>query len=175
MPEEVASLLRSIGASLKAELGAVPEDLASWHPAEGEWSIKECLGHVIETEAHGFAGRIRRILAEPGVIETGWDQARVQADRQDDRRPLEELVEAFAEMRAESVKLVDGLMNTDLSRACFHEQAGELHIEDLLHEWVHHDRNHYRQMLANVQAFVWPAMGNARNFSDPTALAAGPG
>ena len=24
-------------------------------------------------------------------------------------------------------------------------------VGDLLHEWVHHDRNHLRQILANVQ------------------------
>jgi hypothetical protein len=33
------------------------------------------------------------------------------------------------------------------------------------YEWVHHDRNHLRQILANVQAFAWPHMGNARRFS----------
>lgn len=147
------------------------DDVASWHPTENEWSIKECLGHMVETESHGFAGRIRRILAEPGRIERGWDQAQVEADREDDRRPLGELVEAFSEMRADSVKLVEGLLKTDLSRVCFHEQVGELRVEDLLHEWVHHDRNHYRQMLANVQAYVWSSMGNARRFSD-AAMAA---
>ena len=38
---------------------------------------------------------------------------------------------------------------------------------DLIHEWVHHDRNHVRQVLANVQGYVWPAMGNAQKFSAP--------
>jgi hypothetical protein len=33
-----------------------------------------------------------------------------------------------------------------------------------MHEWVHHDRNHLKQLLANVQARVWPEMGNARRF-----------
>jgi hypothetical protein len=45
--------------------------------------------------------------------------------------------------------------------------VGHLRIGDLLHEWVHHDRNHHKQMLANVQAFVWPHMGNAQRFSRP--------
>jgi hypothetical protein len=38
-------------------------------------------------------------------------------------------------------------------------------IADLLGEWVHHDRNHIRQMLADTQARVWAQMGNARRFS----------
>jgi hypothetical protein len=47
-----------------------------------------------------------------------------------------------------------------------HPDVGELRIVDLLHEWLHHDRAHLAQALANVQAYVWPYMGNARKFSE---------
>ena len=43
--------------------------------------------------------------------------------------------------------------------------VGPLTVSDLLQEWVHHDRNHARQMMANVQAYAWPHMGNAQKFS----------
>ncbi|MDQ6746792.1 MAG: DinB family protein [Candidatus Dormibacteraeota bacterium] len=138
--------------------------MASWQPGENQWCVKECVGHMIETEGHGFAGRIRRILEKPGCRETGWDQAQVQRDRGDQGRPLQELLEAFSEMRADSLKLVEGLVNTDLAKTCVHEEVGELSIEDLLYEWVHHDRNHFRQVLGNIQAYVWPHMGSARRF-----------
>ena len=45
--------------------------------------------------------------------------------------------------------------------------VGRLTVDDLLHEWVHHDGNHLRQALGNVQAYVWPNMGNARRFTRP--------
>jgi hypothetical protein len=121
---------------------------------------------MIEAEARGFAGRIRRILEEPGRRDAGWDQVQVQRDRNDDARTLQELVAAFTSMRNDSLKLVEGLMNTDLGKSCVHEQVGELRVEELLHEWVHHDRNHFRQVQANIQAYVWPAMGNARGFAE---------
>jgi hypothetical protein len=38
-------------------------------------------------------------------------------------------------------------------------------VGELLHEWVHHDRNHLRQMLANTQAAAWAQMGNAQRFT----------
>ena len=47
-------------------------------------------------------------------------------------------------------------------------KVGFLSVRDLLHEWVHHDRNHIRQMLANVQAFAWPHMGNGQRFFTTT-------
>ena len=58
-------------------------------------------------------------------------------------------------------------MPGDLGRGGAHPKVGLLRVSDLLHEWVHHDRNHIRQMLANVQAYAWPHMGNAQRFSLP--------
>ena len=86
-PREVARLIESAAAAIRAELAALPDDVLAWHPAPGEWCAKEVLGH--------------------------------------------------------------------------------LRVGDLLHEWVHHDRNHLRQLLANIQAAAWPHMGNARRFSAP--------
>jgi hypothetical protein len=37
-------------------------------------------------------------------------------------------------------------------------------VKDLLQEWVHHDRNHTKQVLAVVQSRVYPHMGNAQKF-----------
>ena len=165
--EEVARLLRSTSDGLRSELGGLSDDVASWHPAAGEWCVKACLGHMIEAEARGFAGRIRRTPAEPGRHDDTWDQVRVQADRNDDGRPRAELLESFAGMRADSIRLVEGLLNTDLLKTCVHPEVGQLSVEDILHEWVHHDRNHFRQVLANIQDFTWPSMRNAQKFSSP--------
>ena len=63
--------------------------------------------------------------------------------------------------------VVEALRPEDLARSGRHPTVGRLSIADLLAEWVHHDRNHQRQILANVQAYVWPHMGNAQRFSRP--------
>ena len=61
--------------------------------------------------------------------------------------------------------LVRGLRPADLERVGMHPDVGPLRVDELLGEWVHHDRNHIRQMLAVTQARVWAQMGNARRFS----------
>jgi hypothetical protein len=164
--EQVAVLLRATQSALLAETDKMRASMAAWHPAEGEWCVKECIGHMLEAERRGFAGRIRRILEEPGRKDAGWNQVEVQRLRNDCARDLVELVSEFTDERRSSVELVEGLMNTDLTKACEHEQVGLLTIEDLLHEWIHHDRNHFRQVQANVMAYVWPSMGNSKRFAD---------
>ncbi len=166
-PPAVADLLRAAGATIRAELSALPAAALAWHPAAGEWCVKEVLGHLIETEQRGFAGRIRIILAGDGPRLEGWDQEEVARARQDCARDWSTLHEEFARLRASSATLVTGLTPADLARGGHHPKVGFLTVGDLLHEWVHHDRNHIRQMLANVQAFAWPHMGNAQRFSLP--------
>ena len=164
--EQVARLLRATNAALLAECDQMRPSLAVWHPAEGEWCIKECVGHMIEAERSGFAGRIRQILEEPGRRLLGWDHEEVTRPRPDCQQDIGALVNEFADERERSVYLVESLLNTDLVKVGEHEHVGTLSVEDLLHEWIHHDRNHFRQVQANIQAYVWPSMGNARRFAE---------
>jgi hypothetical protein len=179
-PTAVVELLWAASTIIRAELSALPPAALGWHPAPGEWCAKEVLGHLIESERRGFAGRIRIILASDGLASDGlasdglasdrpqlegWDQEVVARERKDCDRDWSALCDEFTGLRADSAALVAGLRPSDLGRAGQHPKVGVLTVADLLHEWVHHDRNHIRQMLANVQASVWPRMGAAQRFS----------
>ena len=167
-PVEAARLLAAAGAMLDAELSALTLDVCRWHPAAGEWCASEVLGHLIEAERRGFAGRIRVILAAAAPPELqGWDPDEVARERRDCAREPGELLDEFRGLRRDSVALVAGLRPSDLGRAARHPKVGDLRVDDVLHEWLHHDRNHLRQIQANVQAYVWPHMGNAQRFSRP--------
>lgn len=164
-PREAAALLRAGAAAARAEVAALPPAALAWHPAPDEWCVKEVLGHLIEAEQRGFAGRIRQILASDEPALAAWDPVAVARARRDCERDAAALLAEFETLRTASVALVAGLREADLARGGHHPQAGHLRVADLLHEWVHHDRNHLKQMLANVQAVVWPHMGNAQRFS----------
>ena len=63
-PHQAAALLGTMPIFLRAEFQAAPEGLLRWRSAPEEWCLLEVVGHLIETEERGFAGRIRTILAE---------------------------------------------------------------------------------------------------------------
>jgi hypothetical protein len=164
-PVAIAALLEASLTTIEAEMAALGE-AASWRPAPAEWCANEVVGHLIEAERRGFAGRIRIILASDRPTLEGWDQPAVAAARHDCERSPHELVSELRALREESLDLVAKLTPADLLRSGVHPQVGELSVADLLGEWVHHDRNHTRQLLANTQLRVWPQMGNARRFID---------
>jgi hypothetical protein len=171
-PAVIAALLGAAATTVSAELAALGRGAAGWRPAPGEWSANECVGHLIEAERRGFAGRIRTILNAaqgdqpflPPDLES-WDPPAVAEARRDHLREPAELVDEFVALRADGIALVRSLSSSYLDRSGNHPQVGPLRVDELLGEWVHHDRNHVRQLLAVTQARVWGQMGNARRFS----------
>ena len=98
-PPAVAGLLQPAATIIRAELSALSAAALTWHPADGEWCVKEVLGHLVETEQRGFAGRIRIILAGDSPPLEGWDQEAVARARKDCDRDASALVERSEERR----------------------------------------------------------------------------
>ena len=161
--DQVVGYLEATLALVDTELEALGED-SSWHFDQKEWCANQVVGHVIEAEKRGFAGRIRIILAEDQPKLQAWDQVGVEKQRNDCARLTDSVWMEFMGLRHDSVTLVRSLRSADLDRAGVHPKVGELTVRWLLHEWVSHDRNHTKQMLSIAQERVWPHMGNSQKF-----------
>lgn len=163
----IADLLEATVTTVSAELRALGPG-AGWRPAAGEWSALDCVGHLIEADQRGFGGRIRAILAaEPGSVPSlqAWDPPAVADARGDHRRPVDEVIAEFAALRSDGVAFVRTLRDDDMPRSGVHPEVGLLRVDELLAEWVYHDRNHVAQITAATQARLWDQMGNAQRFS----------
>lgn len=160
--DQVAEYLEATCALIEAELQALGDD-SGWHFDPKEWCANQVVGHLVEAEKRGFAGRIREILAGKEKA-SSWDQAEVSRQRNDCERMGQSLGMEFMGVRSDSITLVRSLRPADRARSIAHPMAGQLSIRDLLHEWIHHDRNHTRQLLQIGQERAWPHMGNSQKF-----------
>jgi len=141
---------------------ALGDEGCRWHARDGEWCVNECVGHLIEAEKRGFAGRIRDLIAGNPI--QSWDQAQVARDRKDCDRVSQSLWMEFVGLRNDSIALVRGLRPADMDKSGMHPKVGLLRVRDLVQEWVYHDRNHTRQLLQIQQERVYPDMGNSQKF-----------
>lgn len=162
-PVQVAAYLEASCALIESELRAQGDD-TGWHQAPREWCAREVVGHLVEAEKRGFAGRIRIILAQDAPRLEAWDQDDVEKQRNDCGRVTDSVWMEFMGVRRDSVTLVRSLRPADLDRGGIHPKVGELKVRWLLHEWISHDRNHTKQLLSIAQERVWPFMGNAQQF-----------
>jgi uncharacterized damage-inducible protein DinB len=162
--EAIPALLQATPELLRTLLAALPAGAAQWRPAAGEWCINEVLGHMIEGERRGFAGRIQHILAEEQHICHTWEPDQVAQARADCAKGIGELLQEFTQLREASLGLVTGLQPAQLTKQGQHPKVGALSVSDLLYEWVYHDLNHFKQIESNVMALLWPQMANAQRF-----------
>lgn len=159
------ALVTATSEHLRSELTALDEAGASFHPGPDEWCAKEVVGHIVEADRRGFAGRIRSILADPGLDLNAWDQVGVAASREDCGRPWSEVLSEFEKVRGNALGVFDELGEADLHLAGLHPLVGHLEISDILHEWPFHDREHLKQLLDNTRAMLWSDLGAAQQFT----------
>ena len=162
--EEAANSLAASLDLLRSVYRGNPAAALQWRPASAEWCANEVIGHFIEAEERGFAGRIRTLLSADTPNLSEWDQEEVATARDDCARDPQALLTEFAHLREPAIAMVRGLKTGDLSRGGNHPQIGYVTVGELLSEWVYHDQNHIRQLLANLQAYVWPNMGSTQKF-----------
>ncbi len=159
----IAAALRATVIQVRAELAALGEDGASFHPADGEWCAKEVVGHLVEADRRGFSGRVGQILAGEPI--SAWDQPAVAAARNDCAKPWTEVLAEFDAERRAGLDVLESLTEDDLSRSATHPMVGDLAIGEIVHEWPFHDRDHLRQILENTRVWFWPRLGAAQQFA----------
>ncbi len=130
-PARVASLIREAGPRLRIR------------PAPGEWSVIECLGHLVDGELV-VSGRSRWILAEDEPDIVGYDQDRWVARLHRDDDPVS-LVAVFTALREANLRLWAASTDDDRARIGIHRERGPESYELTFRLLAGHDRVHLAQ------------------------------
>lgn len=94
---------------------ATPEQEVTRY-AEGKWSVREALGHVVECERM-FAGRALWFAREPGTELPGMDQDAWVRTGEHHTRSVADHLEEWAAVRRSTVALARGLPDDALGRS----------------------------------------------------------
>ncbi|MGE5315841.1 MAG: DinB family protein [Acidobacteriota bacterium] len=87
---------------------SIPDEKLSSRYAEGKWTVKEVLGHIIDTERiYGY--RILRFARNDSTELPGFDQDGFVNQSHADRREIGDMLDELAAVRASSVMLLKGL------------------------------------------------------------------
>jgi hypothetical protein len=113
-------------------------------PEPGEWSVLECLGHIVDGELV-IAGRYRWILAEDEPDIVGYDQALWVDGLRHNEDDVEELLSVFETLRAANIALWSRLSAADRARLGMHRERGPESIDLTFRLAAGHDRVHLDQ------------------------------
>jgi hypothetical protein len=123
---------------------------ARWKPAPERFSVAEVLAHLSHSEWHCYRLRLDRFLSEDRP-ELEPDDAAMHYDRYHDADPEDEF-DHFEEQRETNIEFLRTLDASQGQRVAVHPAAGEITLDNMLHEWAMHDLGHVRQVAELVRA-----------------------
>ena len=134
---------------LRAIVDGLPEEALRREPAEGAWSAYQVLAHMLNGERHGIAPRVELMIAEqdPELPPS------VQSEAPESTKAI---VEAWVAAREANLTRYRALTPAQLGRTGRHARFGRVTVREHLVEWAYHDLDHLRQLLATLQAELYP-------------------
>src|SRR5690242_3328027 len=143
-------LLEATPGILRGLMAELTEDDACWKPAPDRFSVAEVLAHLSHSEGHCYRMRLDRFLSETRPIFEP-DDAQMYLELYRGADP-EDAFDHFEEQREANVDYLRGLPPEVGSRVALHQEAGEITLDQMLHEWALHDLGHIRQIAELVRA-----------------------
>lgn len=112
---DVKQVLNEQTTSFPAFLEAVPAGRSEYAYAEGKWTIKEVVGHVIDTERI-MAYRALRFARNDTKALPGFEQEDFVSNARFNERSLASLAEEFVLLRKSNLALFNTFNETELNR-----------------------------------------------------------
>ncbi len=143
-------LLAATPGILRGLMVELTDEDARWKPAPERFSVAEVLAHLSHSESHCYRMRLDRFLAETRPTFEP-DDAQMYLDLYRDADPQDAFVH-FEKQRKANVEYLRTLPSQAGSRVALHQEAGEITLNQMLHEWALHDLGHTRQIAELVRA-----------------------
>jgi uncharacterized damage-inducible protein DinB len=105
---DLGTALQATHRLLHELLSSLSEAQQHYRYAEGKWTVKEILGHLIDAERI-FAYRVLRIARNDTTPLPGFDENAYVAASNAQKRSMEELLNEFAVVRASTLALLKSL------------------------------------------------------------------
>ncbi len=156
----VLDVMRAMRTALDAVVKSVPAEVLERRPAPEEWSPREVLGHLLYVE--GLLGaRVEAMIADVDDVPMPRGAAAPPPGA-----PLDSLV-AWRAARAETLAWLSTLGPAELERAGVSARFGRITAREQIAEWAYHDLDHIRQLLAAIEANLYPSIGGYQRLYPP--------
>ena len=155
--ESLARHLLEVLDKVLPALKAIPEETASLRAAEGKWSRKEILGHLIDSAGNNQQKFVRGILADPHVdmpayAQNGWVEV-----QQYQTEPWAQLIAFWEAYNRHLAHVIRRVPAEALDHTVSISGSQPFTLRFIMEDYVEHLKHHLKQILPDAgleSAFV---------------------
>ncbi len=137
---DVLDVLRSQAPELRALISALPEDKGAYAYAEGKWTIKQLLSHIIDGE-RVFSYRALRISRGDETPVEGFEQDDYIERSNANNRSFSDLLDEFERLRQANILLINNISDED-SRLMGTASGNPVSVRAIVYIMAGHVRHH---------------------------------
>ena len=158
--DHALAILRRTPGALRALLAGLPDAWIRATEGAETWSAYDVVGHLLHGDTTDWIPRVRTIL-EHGERQPFSTFNRAAMFEESRGNTLEQLLDAFAEVRAQNLTTLDTFDITPEKLAIrgVHPSLGTVTLGNLLSTWVIHDLNHLGQIVEVMSQQYSAAVG----------------
>jgi hypothetical protein len=124
----------------------------SWSdPAEDEWSIREILGHLVDTDKQIWWPRIGLMLESERPHLQSVDQVSLLTRNRWNEQPVERILAQFMQFRWNCAIRIKDLTLQDFARTGIHYEFGEISVANILEVLIAHDAHYLGKLRARLE------------------------
>jgi hypothetical protein len=158
--DEGLPILRRTPGALRSLLHDLPTPWTEATEGPNTWSAFDVIGHLIHGERTNWVPRIEHILQHGDTVTfTPFDREGMFVESKG--RSLQELLDAFDQVRTQSLSRLSELQLTDadLEKHGRHPEFGVVTMRAHMATWVAHDLGHIRQIVRVMARQYTDAVG----------------
>ena len=147
---EIIEALRLLPERVSEEVKGLSEEELRFCPGEGQWSLKEVIGHLRDFAEIDHDRLCRMIKLERPIL-PGFDQEVLIRERNYQEADLQAVLDELASFRHETVQVLTELVDANWARTGQHLERGTFSIRQHVEHLVDHEVVHLEQIRALKQ------------------------
>src|SRR5271157_2216351 len=141
--------LRTLLETLPARLEALPADAVEFRPPES-WSVKEELGHLLDSAANNHQ-RIVRAQLEENPAMPGYDGEKWVSLHAYQKRDWHELIGLWEALNRQLLAAAEAVPDGAWLRTCTIGGSGPLTLQFVFEDYLDHMRHHLEHMKVQAE------------------------
>lgn len=142
--DELIARYASGPAEVRDALAGITDAELDRRPQPDAWTAREIAHHLADSETNSYL-RLRRLIAEEGVVITAYDEV-TWARRLHYERPIDASLAVLDAVRASTTELLLTLGDDDFHRAGAHSDSGTYSVQTWLEIYAAHAHDHADQI-----------------------------